>query len=196
MAKYTGPILKRCRHLGISPAEVGVHKESIRHKEVSRKKQSEYCTQLKEKQKVKFIYGLLEKQFRLYFEKAEKMRGITGENMLILIERRLDNTVYRLGLAKSRPMARQLVNHGLITVNGKRVDIPSCLVNKGDVIAVKENKMDKPVFKEIKEGKTLGLPKWLTFDNASLSGKVVELPERADAEQNIEEHLIVELYSK
>jgi small subunit ribosomal protein S4 len=161
-----------------------------------RKKNSEYATQLREKQKTKRIYGLCEKQFRGYYDKAEKMRGITGENMLILLERRLDNTVYRLGLASSRSQARQIVNHGLITVNGKCVNIPSFLVKKGDVIGIKENKADKKVFSGIKEAKTLNLPKWLTFDNAAMTGTVIALPERADVEQKIEEHMIVELYSK
>lgn len=167
----------------------GVHADS-------RKKVTEYGLQLREKQKTKRIYGLCEKQFRGYYDKAEKMRGITGENMLILLERRLDNTVYRLGLASSRSMARQIVNHGLITVNGKCVNIPSFLVKKGDVIGVKENKADKKVFSGIKEAKTLNLPKWLTFDNATMTGNVIALPERADVEQKIEEHMIVELYSK
>ena len=124
------------------------------------------------------------------------MRGITGDNMLILLERRLDNVVFRLSLASSRAQARQIVNHGLITVNGESVNIPSFLVKKGDVIAVKENKKDKKIFEELKAANSIGLPKWLEFDNATLTGKVVELPERSDVEQKIEDHLIVELYSK
>lgn len=207
MARYTGPDCRQCRREGEKLFLKGEKCYSDKcpfaknstppgQHGADRKKNSEYATQLREKQKTKRIYGLCEKQFRGYYDKAEKMRGITGENMLILLERRLDNTVYRLGLASSRSMARQIVNHGLITVNGKCVNIPSFLVKKGDVIGVKENKADKKVFSGIKEAKTLNLPKWLTFDNATMTGNVIALPERADVEQKIEEHMIVELYSK
>ncbi|HIT26495.1 MAG TPA: 30S ribosomal protein S4 [Candidatus Ornithoclostridium excrementipullorum] len=196
MARYRGPILKKCRALGITPAELGIDKKSKKELRQTRKKASDYSLQLKEKQKVKFIYGVLEKQFRGYYDKASRQRGITGENMLILLESRLDNVVFRMTLAKTRGQARQLVNHGLITVNGKRVNIPSYLVKKGDVIAVKENKKDKKVFEELKSGKSLGLPKWMEFDNETLTGKIVELPTREDIDPSIEEHLIVELYSK
>ena len=196
MARYRGPILKKCRALGITPAELGIDKKSKKELRQTRKKASDYSLQLKEKQKVKFIYGVLEKQFRGYYDKASRQRGITGENMLILLESRLDNVVFRMTLAKTRGQARQLVNHGLITVNGKRVNIPSYLVKKGDVIAVKENKEDKKVFEELKSGKSLGLPKWMEFDNETLTGKIVELPTREDIDPSIEEHLIVELYSK
>lgn len=196
MAKYTGPVLKKCRALGISPMELGIDKKSNRQVKVSRKKQSNYALQLKEKQKVKFIYGILEKQFKMYYNKAERMRGVTGENMLVLIESRLDNVVYRLGLGSSRAMARQIVNHGHITVNGRVVDIPSYLVKAGDVIAVKSNKQDKVMYADIKEGNKVVLPAWLSFDNATLTGKVERLPERADIDPSISEHLIVELYSK
>ena len=207
MARYTGPDCRQCRREGEKLFLKGekCYSEKCPFAKNStppgqhgadRKKNSEYATQLREKQKTKRIYGLCEKQFRGYYDKAEKMRGITGENMLILLERRLDNTVYRLGLASSRSMARQIVNHGLITVNGKCVNIPSFLVKKGDVIGVKENKADKKVFSGIKEAKTLNLPKWFTFDNATMTGNVIALPERADVEQKIEEHMIVELYSK
>ncbi|MCI7531052.1 MAG: 30S ribosomal protein S4 [Eubacteriales bacterium] len=196
MAKYTGPVLKKCRALGISPMELGIDKKSNRQVKVSRKKQSNYALQLKEKQKVKFIYGILEKQFRMYYNKAERMRGVTGENMLVLIESRLDNVVYRLGLGSTRAMARQIVNHGHITVNGRVVNIPSYLVKAGDVIAVKANKQDKVMYADIKEGNKVVLPAWLSFDNATLAGKVERLPERADIDQSISEHLIVELYSK
>lgn len=196
MAKYTGPVLKKCRALGISPTELGIDKKSNRQVKVSRKKQSNYSLQLKEKQKVKFIYGILEKQFKMYYNKAERMRGITGENMLILIESRLDNVVYRLGLGSSRAMARQIVNHGHITVNGRNVNIPSYLVKAGDVIAIKANKQDKVMYADIKEGNKVVFPAWLSFDNATLSGKVERLPERADIDPSISEHLIVELYSK
>lgn len=196
MAKYTGPVLKKCRALGISPMELGIDKKSNRQVKVSRKKQSNYALQLKEKQKVKFIYGILEKQFKMYYNKAERMRGVTGENMLVLIESRLDNVVYRLGLGSSRAMARQIVNHGHITVNGHVVDIPSYLVKAGDVIAVKSNKQDKVMYADIKEGNKVVLPAWLSFDNATLTGKDERLPERADIDPSISEHLIVELYSK
>lgn len=196
MAKYTGPVLKKCRALGISPMELGIDKKSNRQVKVSRKKQSNYALQLKEKQKVKFIYGILEKQFKMYYNKAERMRGVTGENMLVLIESRLDNVVYRLGLGSSRAMARQIVNHGHITVNRHVVDIPSYLVKAGDVIAVKSNKQDKVMYADIKEGNKVVLPAWLSFDNATLTGKVERLPERADIDPSISEHLIVELYSK
>ena len=196
MAKYTGPVLKKCRALGISPMELGIDKKSNRQVKVSRKKQSNYALQLKENQKVKFIYGILEKQFKMYYNKAERMRGVTGENMLVLIESRLDNVVYRLGLGSSRAMARQIVNHGHITVNGHVVDIPSYLVKAGDVVAVKSNKQDKVMYADIKEGNKVVLPAWLSFDNATLTGKVERLPERADIDPSISEHLIVELYSK
>ena len=196
MAKYTGPVLKKCRALGISPMELGIDKKSNRQVKVSRKKQSNYALQLKEKQKVKFIYGILEKQFKMYYDKAERMRGVTGENMLVLIESRLDNVVYRLGLGSTRAMARQIVNHGHITVNGRAVNIPSFLVKAGDVVAVKSNKQDKVMYADIKEGNKVVLPAWLSFDNATLTGKVERLPERADIDPSISEHLIVELYSK
>lgn len=207
MAKYTGADCRLCRREGCKlylkgdkcftdkcvvvkrPTAPGQHG-------TGRKKPSEYAVQLREKQKTKRIYGLCEKQFKGYFDKAEKMRGITGENMLVLLERRLDNVVYRLGLGLSRAHARQLVNHGLVTVNGSRVNIPSYLIKAGDVIAVKENKVDKTVFTDVKSGKTENLPAWLEFDNATLTGKVLVLPKREDIDIQVEEHLIVELYSK
>ena len=162
-----------------------------------RKKVSEYGQQLREKQKVKRIYGVQEGQFREYYERADRMKGITGENMLSLLERRLDNVVYRLGIGASRAQARQLVNHGHFTVNGKKVNIPSYIVKKGDVIAVKENKTDKKVFAEIKGGTAKYVTAaWLNFDAEKLTATVVELPTRADVGEHIEEHLIVELYSK
>ena len=186
MAKYTGPVMKKCRALGINPADLGISRKSTKQVKYRRKKQSDYAMQLKEKQKVKFVYGVLEKQFKGYYEKASKMRGVTGENMLIL-----------LGLGKTRAMARQLVNHGHITVNGKRVDIPSYLVEAGDVIAVKENKKNLPIWQAAKEVKNLSIVKWLEWDNNELSGKVLSLPERADiVDVEIKEHLIIELYSK
>ncbi len=156
---------------------------------------SEYGTQLREKQKVKRMYGILEKQFREYYEKARKVEGATGEQMLISIEKRLDNVVYRMGIGRSRKQARQIVNHGLITVNGKRVNIPSYSVKVGDVIAIKENKQSNEMFKDLKGSKVV-MPKWLTFDTNSLSGKIENLPTREDIDTDIREQLIVELYSR
>ena len=198
MAKYTGPVMKKCRTLGLNPADLGIERKSSKQvKFRGRRKQSDYSLQLKEKQKVKFVYGLLEKQFKGYYDKASRMRGVTGKNMLILLERRLDNVVYRLGLGKTRAMARQLVNHGHITVNGRRVDIPSYLVKAGDIVAVKENKKDLPIWQAAKEVRNLSIVKWLEWDNTNLTGKVLALPERADiTDIEIKEHLIVELYSK
>ena len=198
MAKNSEPIAKRCKALGISPAVMGyTNKDTFRNSySKNRRKKSEYAMQLNEKQKVKFIYGILEKQFKMYYNKAERMRGVTGENMLVLIESRLDNVVYRLGLGSSRAMARQIVNHGHITVNGHVVDIPSYLVKAGDVVAVKSNKQDKVMYADIKEGNKVVLPAWLSYDKATLTGKVERLPESADIDPSISEHLIVELYSK
>lgn len=156
---------------------------------------SEYGTQLREKQKVRRMYGILERQFREYYEKANKMQGATGEVMLTLIERRLDNVVYRMGIGTSRKQARQMVNHGLITVNGKRVDIPSYQVKSGDIIAVKENKQDNEAFKDLK-GSKIVMPKWLEFDTNTLSGKILALPSREDIDSDIKEQLIVEFYSR
>ena len=174
MAKYTGPVMKKCRTLGLNPADLGIERKSSKQvKFRGRRKQSDYSLQLKEKQKVKFVYGLLEKQFKGYYDKASRMRGVTGENMLILLERRLDNVVYRLGLGKTRAMARQLVNHGHITVNGRRVDIPSYLVKAGDIVAVKENKKDLPIWQAAKEVRNLSIVKWLEWDNTNLTGKVL-----------------------
>ncbi len=161
----------------------------------SRKKISEYGLQLREKQKAKRFYGLLETQFRNLFDKAAKRKGMTGENLLIMLESRLDNVVFRMGFASSRKEARQLVNHGHFTVNGKKVDIPSFEVKAGDVIKVKEKSTSSPKFKEIKE-MTISVPSWITVDVDKLEGKVVALPKREDIDTPIEEHLIVELYSK
>lgn len=163
--------------------------------EKSMKRPSEYSLQLREKQKVKRLYGLLEKQFRSYYEEASKSKNVTGEEMLSLIERRLDNVVFRLGFGASRAQARQFVNHGLITVNCKRVDIPSYEVKVGDVVAVAESKKDYEIFKALKDVKVV-CPKWLELDMANLSGKVVAKPQRDDIDMNIKETLIVELYSK
>ena len=161
----------------------------------SRKKMSEYGLQLREKQKAKRFYGVLETQFRNLFDKAAKKKGITGENLLIMLESRLDNVVFRMGFASSRKEARQLVNHGHFTVNGKKVDIPSFEVKAGDVVKVKEKSTSSPKFKEIKE-MTISVPSWITVDVDKLEGKVVALPKREDIDTPIEEHLIVELYSK
>ena len=198
MAKNTQPVLKRCRTLGVSPATMGYSKSSNRNPGGQRRaKKSEYSTQLTEKQKVKFVYGILEKQFRMYYEKAERMNGNTGENLLSLIERRLDNVVYRLGFAATRREARQLVNHGHYTVNGKRVNIPSYLVSVGDVIAVCEKSASNNRFKKLKEDDAfVAAPKWLDRDKNNLQGKVIALPARDDIDFEIAENLIVELYSK
>ncbi len=161
----------------------------------SRKKPSDYLLQLREKQKVKRAYGLLEKQFRSYYEKAVKSRGKTGEIMLTLLERRLDNVVYRLGLGSSRAQARQIVNHTHILVNGKRVNIPSYIVKAGDVISVKEKSAKSPLFASIKDSRVI-VPKWLEFDPSKLTGKVVTLPTREDIDLTIAEHLIIEHYSR
>lgn len=198
MAKNTQPVLKRCRTLGVSPATMGYAKTSNRNPGGQRRtKKSEYGMQLTEKQKVRFVYGILEKQFHMYYEKAERMSGNTGENLLSLIERRLDNVVYRLGFASTRREARQLVNHGHYTVNGKRVNIPSYLVGVGDVIAVSEKSASNNRFKKLKEDdKFVAAPKWLDRDKNTLQGKVIALPARDDIDFEIAENLIVELYSK
>ena len=198
MAKNTQPVLKRCRTLGVSPAAMGYSKHSNRNPGGKRRtKKSEYGTQLTEKQKVKFVYGILEKQFRMYYEKAERMNGNTGEILLSLVERRLDNVVYRLGFASTRREARQLVNHGHYTVNGKSVNIPSYLVEVGDVIAVSEKSSSNNRFKKMKEDDAfVAAPKWLDRDKNTLTGKVIALPARDDIDFEIAENLIVELYSK
>jgi len=162
----------------------------------SRRKESGYSVQLREKQKIKRIYGLSEKQMRSYYDRATLLRGVTGELMLSMIERRLDNVVYRMGFADSRDMARQMVNHGHFTVNGKNVDIPSYIVKSGDTIAVRDTKKDKTMWQSIKEIKNQSIAKWLEYDNTALTGKVLSLPERADIDLDFKEHLVVELYSK
>ena len=198
MAKNTQPVLKRCRTLGVSPAAMGYSKTSNKKPGGQRRaKKSEYALQLTEKQKVKFVYGILEKQFRMYYEKAERMNGNTGANLLSLIERRLDNVVYRLGFANTRRQARQLVNHGHFTVNGNRVNIPSYLIKVGDVIAVSEKSASNAFFKKLKEDDAfVAAPKWLDRDKNTLQGKVVAMPTKADIDFDIAVHLIVELYSK
>ena len=191
------PVLKRCKTLGINPATMGIDKSSNRNPKQGRKKQSEYGLQLNEKQKVKFIYGVLEKQFRKYYVMATKKQGITGEMLLQILESRLDNVVFRLGLANTRREARQIVNHGHITVNGQKVDIPSYLVKPGDVIAVREKSKNSVRIKEIVEtNANRVVPKWLSMDKNTLTGKVITLAARDDIDYEVEEHLIVELYSK
>ena len=200
MAKNMQPIAKRCRALGISPAAMGyAKKESNRNPGGQmRKKKSEYALQLTEKQKVKFVYGIQEKQFRMYYEKATGMPGKTGENLLQLVERRLDNVVYRLGFATTRREARQLVNHAHFTVNGQKVNIPSYLVRVGDVIEVKEASRSAACFKRLtaEDAPMVTVPTWLEREKNILKGTVVRMPARDDIDMPIEEHLIVELYSK
>lgn len=206
MAKYTCADCRQCRREGqklfLKGERCTSKKCAMERRPVApgqhgmgRKKASEYSVQLREKQKAKRAYGLLEKQFRGYYEEAERMRGVTGENMLALIERRLDNVVYRMGIGASRAQCRQIVNHGHITVNGKSVDIPSYQVKIGDVIAVNESKKDNAIFKELR-GARIVMPKWLEFDTESLVGKIIDSPKREDIDLNINEQLIVELYSK
>ncbi len=203
MARYTGPKCRLSRREGVNlylksdskksglerkPNAPGVHG-------AAKKKITEYGIQLREKQKVKRTYGVLEKQFRKYYDLASNMRGIVGENMLSLLERRLDNVVYRMGIGATRAESRQIVTHRHITVNGEIVNIPSYLIKVGDVIAIKESKREKPMFKSLKEIKVI-YPKWLEFNNANLEGKINALPQRDDIDLNIQEHLIIELYSK
>ena len=200
MAKNTQPIAKRCKALGISPAVMGYAKKNTTRNSNGnmRKKQSEYASQLKEKQKVKFVYGILENQFHTYYEKASRMPGQTGVNLLVLVERRLDNVVYRLGFAKTRRDARQLVSHNHFTVNGKRVNIPSYQVKAGDVIEVRESSRSSAKFAKLTgpEAPVVALPAWLNRETGSLKGVVAKLPERSDIDYEVAEHLIVELYSK
>ena len=200
MAKYTLPIAKLCFARGISPAVMGYAKKNTTRNSNGnmRKKQSEYATQLKEKQKVKFIYGVLEKQFHNAYLKAEAMPGKTGENLLQLMERRLDNVVFRLGFAQTRRDARQLVSHAHFTVNGKKVNIPSYLIKAGDVIEVRESSRSSAKFAKLTgpEAPVVALPSWLDREAGTLKGVVNKLPERSDIDYEVAEHLIVELYSK
>ena len=199
MAKNTQPIAKRCKALGISPAVMGYAKKNTTRNSNGnmRKKQSEYATQLKEKQKVKFIYGVLEKQFHNAYLKAEAMPGKTGENLLSILERRLDNVVYRLGFAASRKEARQLVRHGHYTLNGKKANIPSILVKVGDVVSVAEGSRNSDKIKLVTEANaSRPVPQWLDADKNQLTAKIVRLPAREDVDMDIEEQQIVEFYSK
>ena len=200
MAKNMQPIAKRCKALGISPAAMGYNKKTTERKPGGqmRKKKSEYALQLQEKQKVKFVYGVMEKQFRMYYEKAARMQGKTGEELLSLLERRLDNVVYRLGFAMTRREARQLVSHAHFTVNGTKVDIPSYLVKAGDVIEVKDSSRSSVKFKRLlgEDAPVVLVPQWLDREKNALKGTVTRLPAREDIDLPVEEHLIVELYSK
>lgn len=197
MAVNRVPVLKRCRSLGMDPIYLGINKKSNRQLKRANRKMSEYGLQLREKQKAKFIYGVLEKPFRNYYAKAKQQEGMTGENLMIILESRLDNVVFRLGLANTRREARQIVNHGHITVNGQKVDIPSYLVKPGDVIAVREKSKNSVRIKEIVEtNANRVVPKWLSMDKNTLTGKVITLAARDDIDYEVEEHLIVELYSK
>ena len=200
MAKNTQPIAKRCKALGISPAVMGYAKKNTTRNSNGnmRKKQSEYASQLKEKQKLKFIYGVLEKQFHNAYLRAEARPGKTGENLLQIMECRLDNVVFRLGSAQPRRDARQLVSHAHFTVNGKKVNIPSYLVKAGDVIEVAESSRSSEVFKRLmgQDAPVFLVPTWMERDKNSLKGTVVRLPAREEIDVPVEEHLIVELYSK
>ena len=200
MAKNMQPVAKRCKALGISPTVMGYNKKETNRNPGGqmRKKKSEYAIQMNEKQTVKFVYGILEKQFRMYYEKASKMPGKTGENLLTTIERRLDNAIYRLGFAMTRREARQLVNHAHFTVNGQKVDIPSYLVRVGDVIEVKESSRSSAAFKRLtaEDAPMVTVPQWLERNKTALKGTVVKMPAREDIDMPVEEHLIVELYSK
>jgi small subunit ribosomal protein S4 len=207
MAKYTESKCRLCRREGMKLFLKGDRcyspKCAIMRRPVApgqhgttRKKLSEYGLQLREKQKTKRIYGLLESQFKTIYERAEKMRGATGENMLRLLELRLDNIVFRFDLGKSRAQARQIVNHAFLTVNGRPVNIPSYTCKVGDVIAVKGNKKGSKLFEEFKSAKKINLPKWLEFDVEKLEGKVIALPQREDIDLTISENMIVELYSR
>ena len=196
MAREIGPIIKRCRYLGIEPSVLGSTKKMGRRKRNMRKL-SEYGVQLKEKQKVKFIYGVLEKQFRNLYEKADKMAGITGENLLMLLELRLDNVVYRLGYGRTRKEARQIVRHNLVTVIGKKANIPSITLKVGDVIEIKETKKDLQRFKDVLDVTSSRIvPEWLSADHDNLKGSINALPKREQLDLPVNETLIVELYSK
>ena len=197
MAINRVPVLKRCRSLGLDPIYLGNDKKSIRQLKRANKKVSEYGLQLREKQKAKFIYGVLEKPFRNYFEKAEKMNGQTGENLMVILETRLDNVIFRLGFARTRKEARQIVDHKHVLVNGKAVNIPSYLIKAGDTIEIKEKSKSSQRYKDILDA-TAGrvVPEWLEADSENLKGAVKSLPTRAAIDVPVDEMLIVELYSK
>ena len=197
MAVNRVPVLKRCRSLGLEPSVLGYDKKSKRNLQRANRKVSEYGLQLREKQKAKFIYGVLEKPFRNYYKRADKMKGLTGPNLMIMLESRLDNVVFRLGWARTRKEARQIVDHKFVTVNGKQVNIPSYLVKAGDVIEIKESKKNIQRMKDIVEvagGRIV--PEWLDVDTENFKGTVKELPTREQIDVPVDEMLIVELYSK
>ena len=197
MAINRTPVLKRCRSLGLDPVYLGIDKKSKRNTQRGNKKVSEYGLQLKEKQKAKFIYGVLEKPFRNYYEKADRMKGMTGENLMVMLESRLDNVIFRLGFARTRQEARQIVDHKHVLVNGKQVNIPSYLVKAGDTVEIKEKCKRSDRYKAIAEA-TGGrlVPEWLDADLENLKGLVKELPTRDMIDVPVNEMLIVELYSK
>jgi small subunit ribosomal protein S4 len=209
MARYSGPVCRLCRREGMKlflkgercyTEKCAIEKRNFppgQHGKTRKAKLAGYGVQLREKQKVKRIYGVLEDQFRRYFEAADRQRGITGETLLQLLERRLDNTIYRLGLATSRPQARQLVRHGHFLINGKKVDIPSYSLRIGDTVTVRTTSQKSPtLLHAIEEVKGRGIPGWLTFDAAGMTGKVMSLPTREQINLPVQEQLIVELYSK
>jgi small subunit ribosomal protein S4 len=197
MAVNRVPILKRCRSLGLDPVYLGIDKKSNRELKRANRKISEYGLQLREKQKAKFIYGVLEKPFHNYYEKADRMKGMTGENLMIILERRLDNVIFRMGLARTRRESRQIVDHKFVTVNGKCVNIPSYQVKAGDEIEIREKSRGIQRFKDILEvtGGRL-VPEWIDVDIENLKGIVKELPSRDQIDVPVDEMLIVELYSK
>lgn len=193
MARDMSPILKRCRALGIEPQVMGINKKSNRNPQRSRRKESEYGRQLKEKQKVKFIYGVMEKQFRTLFDRASRMQGVTGENLLQLLELRLDNVIFRLRLADTRAQARQFVSHSHFLVNDRRLNVPSATLKVGDVITLKDRSKKLEPFNELEEAV---VPEWLSMNWDTMEAKVVGLPSRSDIDFDVEETLIVELYSR
>ena len=197
MAVNKVPVLKRCRSLGLDPVYLGIDKKSNRESNRANRKVSEYGLQLREKQKAKFIYGVLEKPFHNYYEKADRQKGMTGENLMIMLESRLDNVIFRMGFARTRRESRQVVGHKFVTVNGKCVNIPSYLVKAGDVIEIREKSKGLQRFKDILEV-TAGrlVPEWLDVDTDALKGTVKELPSRDMIDVPVNEMLIVELYSK
>ena len=208
MARYTGSVCRLCRREGTKlflkgdrcygPKYALANRQTIpgEHGQARQRKPSEYGLQLREKQKAKRAYGVMETQFHRYFETAERQKGITGENLLILLERRLDNVIYRMGFGASRPQARQIVRHGHVLVNGKKVNIPSYLVDANDVITIREKSAEQEHFKALREGTNRVIPKWLTVDNENLKATVTALPAREDVDLTLQEHLIVELYSR
>lgn len=197
MAVNRVPVLKRCRSLGMDPIYLGIDKKSKRQLKRANRKMSEYGLQLREKQKAKFIYGVLEKPFRNYYAKAKQMEGMTGENLMRILESRLDNVIFRMGLARTRKEARQIVDHKHVLVNGKQVNIPSYLVKAGDTIEIKENKKGSQRYKDILEATGSNMvPEWLDVDAENLKGSVKELPAREAIDVPVDEMLIVELYSK